>query len=239
MIIHVFNSGKALAQAASIVFASQILKKPDTVLGLATGSTPIDLYRELAKLYEAKVLDFSGVSSFNLDEYVQIPYSHPASYHAFMQEELFQYINMKETHVPDGNAQNLDEECRRYDETILSSSGIDLQLLGIGHNGHIGFNEPSDRFVYGTHVFDLTDSTIKANTRFFESDEQVPRRAMSMGIGTIMSARSILLLALGKGKAAAVRDMVKGEITPRLQASILRSHKDVTILLDQEAASLL
>ena len=239
MVLHVFQSGKDLARAAAAIFAAQILKKPDSVLGLATGSTPLDTYSELIKLYEDKVLDFSMATSFNLDEYVQIPHDHPASYHDFMRENLFSHINMKDSFVPDGNAEDMDRECARYDAEIVLAGGIDLQLLGIGHNGHIGFNEPSDRFVYGTHVVELTQSTLKANLRFFEREDLVPRRAVSMGIGTIMSSKSIILLALGKEKAQAVYDMVRGEMTPRVQASILRVHPDVTVLLDSGAASLL
>ncbi len=236
MILHVFENEGSLARAAAAIFAAQILKKPDSVIGLATGSTPVSTYGELVRLYEEKVLDFSRVTSFNLDEYVGLPLSHPESYYAFMHRHLFDRINIRDTHLPNGLAADLTGECRKYDEAIRKAGGVDLQLLGIGNNGHIGFNEPADQFVYGTNVITLTESTISANRRFFDSAEDVPRRAVSMGIGTIMSAGSILMLAMGAQKAEAVQAMVEGEVTPRMPASILRTHRNVTVLLDRAAA---
>ncbi len=236
MILHVFENEGSLARAAAILFAAQILRKPDSVIGLATGSTPISTYRELIRLYEEKVLDFSRVTSFNLDEYVGLPLSHPESYYAFMHRHLFDHINIRDTRLPNGLSSDLEGECRKYDEAIRKAGGVDLQLLGIGNNGHIGFNEPADHFVYGTNVIKLTESTIQANRRFFKDGEEVPRRAVSMGIGTIMSARSILLIALGEAKADVIKAMLEGEVTPKVPASILRTHRNVTVLLDKAAA---
>ena len=237
MIIQVYPNAKAVAQAAAMLIAAQITKKPDSVLGLGTGSTPIDTYQELIRLYQEKAVDFSNASTFNLDEYVHLPISHACSYHAFMQVQLFDHVNFKASFLPDGNAKDLNRESRRYDTAIQKAGGLDLQLLGIGHNGHIGFNEPADNFGYGTQVVNLTDSTIQANKRFFKSDRDVPRQAISMGIGTIMAADEIMLLALGAEKADAIKKTVKGPVTPRLPASILRLHKKVTLLLDEGAAS--
>ena len=237
MIIQVYPNAKAVAQAAAMLIAAQITKKPDSVLGLGTGSTPIDTYQELIRLYQEKAVDFSKASTFNLDEYVHLPISHACSYHAFMQVQLFDHVNFKASFLPDGNAKDLNRESRRYDAAIQKAGGLDLQLLGIGHNGHIGFNEPADNFGYGTQVVNLTDSTIQANKRFFKSDRDVPRQAISMGIGTIMAADEIMLLALGAEKADAIKKTVKGPVTPRLPASILRLHKKVTLLLDEGAAS--
>ncbi len=237
MIIKVFSSPKALAQAAALLFASQITRKPDSVIGLATGSTPIGTYQEMIRLYREKAVDYSQASTFNLDEYVGLPTSHPCSYYAFMHEQLFDHVNFKSSSLPDGNARDLKKECRRYDAAIRKAGGVDFQLLGIGRNGHIGFNEPADDFGYGTQIVSLTDSTIQANKRFFKSEREVPRQAVSMGIGTIMEAREIMLLALGSDKKDAIHGLVKGPVTPWLPASILRFHQHVTLLLDEAAAA--
>ena len=237
MIVHVFENAAQVARAAAALFTAQILKKPDSVLGLATGSTPIDTYQELIRLHKDGILDFSRVTTFNLDEYVGLPADHEQSYDYFMRQQLFSHINIKSTHLPSGIAPDMTQECRDYEELIKQAGGIDLQLLGIGNNGHIGFNEPADAFPYNTNITSLADSTIKANRRFFTSEDEVPKTAISMGIGTIMEARSILLLAMGEGKADAILQMVEGPITPRLPASILRSHTSVTVLLDKAAAS--
>lgn len=237
MVVHVFDTPAQVARAAAAVFAAQVLRKPDSVLGLATGSTPVDTYKELIRLHKDGILDFSGVTTFNLDEYEGLPSSHPESYVAFMKRNLFDQVNIKQSHLPNGEAKDQQAECKAYDELIRQAGGVDLQLLGIGNNGHIGFNEPADHFVYDANLVALTPSTIQANRRFFDSEDQVPRRALSMGIGTIMEAKSILLLALGESKAEVVRAMVEGDITPQVPASILRAHKDVTILLDRAAAS--
>ncbi|MDI9521565.1 MAG: glucosamine-6-phosphate deaminase [Bacillota bacterium] len=237
MIVHVFESKDQVAKAAGAIFAAQILKKPDSILGLATGSTPIETYAELVKMYKAGILDFSKAKTFNLDEYVGLPASHPESYISFMRRNLFDHINLKEYHLPNGLAKDLEQECRDYENTIKQAGGIDLQLLGIGNNGHIGFNEPNDHFVYSTNRVKLAESTIKANRRFFDSEDQVPREALSMGIGTIMQAKSILMICLGEGKAEVVEKMINGPVDPKVPASILRTHHHVTVLLDQAAAS--
>ena len=236
MIVHVFENAAQVARAAAALFTAQILKKPDSVLGLATGSTPIDTYQELIRLHKDGILDFSKVTTFNLDEYVGLPADHEQSYDYFMRKQLFSHININNTHLPSGIAPDMARECRDYEDKIHQAGGIDLQLLGIGNNGHIGFNEPADAFPYNTNITSLADSTIKANRRFFASEDEVPKTAISMGIGTIMEARSILLLAMGSGKADAIAQMVEGPITPRLPASILRSHPSVTVLLDKAAA---
>ena len=221
--------------------AAQVIRKPDSVIGLATGSTPIPTYQELINLCKGGVLDFSRVKSFNLDEYCNLPVGHECSYHSFMKENLFDHINIEaeNTHVPDGNAKNPQEECARYDMAINRAGGIDVQILGIGRNGHIGFNEPADAFVYGCHIVNLTQSTIEANRRFFDSEKDVPRQAISLGVGSIMNARQVLLLATGEDKAEAIRKAICEDINPRTQASILRTHPDVIFLLDKAAAGLL
>lgn len=241
MQIHLYDRAEQVGRAAATLLAAQVIEKPDSVLGLATGSTPIPTYQALIELYQAGVVDFSKVKSFNLDEYCRLPITHECSYHSFMREQLFSHINISadNTHVPDGNAANAQEECANYDMSIARAGGIDIQVLGIGRNGHIGFNEPSDSFVYGCHIVNLTQSTIQANRRFFDSENDVPRQAISLGIGSIMNARQVLLLATGEDKAQAIHDAICGDINPRTQASILRTHPNVVFLLDKAAAGLL
>ena len=237
MNVHVFKSPALVAKAAAAIFTSQLLRKPDSVLGLATGSTPVLTYQELVRLHKEGVLDFSRARTFNLDEYVGLPVEHPESYVSFMRRNLFDHVNFKESRLPNGLAKDLEKECRDYEKEIEAAGFVDLQLLGIGNNGHIGFNEPGADFPYATNLTNLTESTIQANQRFFDSIDQVPRQALSMGIGTIMSARSVLLLATGANKAPVIAKMVEGPITPAVPASILRGHRDVTVLLDEDAAS--
>jgi len=241
MQIHVYDNAAQVGQATALIFAAQILEKPTAVLGLATGSSPIPTYQELARLNKAGIIDFANVISYNLDEYVNIPEDHVCSYHQFMKDELFSHINIKpeNTHVPNGNAADLAQEGKEYDAAIEAAGGIDLQLLGIGRNGHIGFNEPGSKFIYGCHAVDLTQSTIEANRRFFDSEKDVPRQAISLGVGSIMNARKVVLIATGADKAEAIRDAVHGEIDPQVQASILRAHPNVIFMLDKAAASLL
>ena len=239
MVIHVFEQANQVAAAAAAIFTAQLLHKPASVLGLATGSTPEDTYRELIRLHQAGVLDFSQATSFNLDEYVGLAPDHPQSYADFMRRNLFSQVNFKASHLPRGQAKDLAQECRDYEALIQQAGGVDLQLLGIGNNGHIGFNEPGEAFTFDTNLTTLTPSTIQANRRFFEREDQVPRQALSMGIGTIMKARRVLLLSLAEGKAQFIRDMVEGPITPQVPASILRGHPRVTVLLDRGAASAL
>ena len=241
MQIHVYENAAQVGQAAATLIAAQVLAKPASVLGLATGSTPIPTYQELIRLCKAGVLDFSQAQSFNLDEYCALPVEHEQSYHSFMKAQLFDHINIDpaRTHVPNGNAADQQAECAGYDEAIAQAGGIDIQILGIGRNGHIGFNEPSDAFVYGCHIVNLTHSTIEANRRFFDSEASVPRQAVSLGVGSILASRCILLLATGEDKAQAIHDTVCGDITSRTPASILKTHPNVILLLDRAAAGML
>ena len=234
-----FDTAAQVGQAAAVLINAQLLKKPESVLGLATGSTPIPTYEQLIQMYKDGVADFSKAVSYNLDEYVGIAVDHECSYHRFMDDNLFNHVNMRREaiHVPDGLAEDLDAAAAAYDEAIDAAGGIDIQVLGIGRNGHIGFNEPGEEFVYGCHVVDLTADTIDANKRFFDSADDVPRQAVSLGIGSIMKAKQILLIATGKDKAHAVNMMLNDAISPRVPATILRTHPNVIVLLDKEAAS--
>ncbi len=235
----VYATPSQVSEAAANLIAAQITRKPDSVLGLATGSTPVATYQRLIALHRAGALDFSQATTYNLDEYVGLPEEHRCSYHRFMAEQLFSHVNLRHEccHLPNGNAADLAAEAAAYDRAIEQAGGIDLQLLGIGHNGHIGFNEPGPAFLYGCHVVTLSPSTIQANTRFFDSEADVPRQAISLGIGAIMSARQVLLLATGVDKAEAVRRAVEGDVDPQIQASILRLHPNAILLLDRDAAS--
>ena len=238
MEFHVYENARAACEAAGVLLAAQITRKGDSVLGLATGSTPIPAYEMLVQWYNRGVIDFDSVRTFNLDEYVGIDEKNPLSYHAFMQEHLFSKINLRpeNAHLPSGHSL---ADAQAYDRAIHEAGGIDIQLLGIGRNGHIGFNEPAEEFTYGTHVVTLAQSTIEANARFFASADEVPRQAISMGIGNIMAARCVVLVATGKSKAQAVYDTIRGPITPRVPASILQLHPCCVILSDREAAALM
>lgn len=228
-----------MSRKAANLISAQVILKPDCVLGLATGSTPIGAYKQLSEWYQKGDVDFSQVSTYNLDEYRGLSHDDPQSYHYFMRDNFFNHINIDidNTHVPDGANPDAAAACAEYDAMVAAAGYPDLQLLGIGNNGHIGFNEPSGVFYKGTHVVDLTDSTIDANKRFFEHREDVPKQAITLGMGGIMSARKVIMLAFGKGKADAVRAMVNGEIDPKCPASILQLHRNVTVLLDCEAAA--
>ncbi len=230
------ESYEKLSQKAADIIAAQIIMKPDCVLGLATGSSPVGIYQELVKKYKNGEIDFSCVRSVNLDEYVGLDEVHPQGYRRFMQDNLFDHVNIlrENTYVPNGCAKDYDEECRAYDKMICSLGGIDLQLLGIGLDGHIGFNEPSSCFEKGTHVVELEKSTIKANSRFFEKEEDVPTKAVTMGMGSIMQARKILLVANGKAKMQILNDALNGPITPEVPASILQLHHDLTVIYSAE-----
>ena len=221
-----------LSKKAAIIMAAQVINNPRSVLGLATGSTPEGLYLELANLSKEGLLDFEEIKTFNLDEYYGLTSEHPQSYHHFMREKLFQYINIKDEniHIPDGSTTNPEEECNRYEDMIRQSGGIDLQLLGIGRNGHIGFNEPSTDFSNQTDLVNLTEDTIEANQRFFETKDEVPKKAISMGIKTIMQAKKVLLIASGADKKDALERTINQPVTPEVPASILQFHPDVTIL---------
>ncbi|EFU74645.1 MAG: glucosamine-6-phosphate deaminase [Enterococcus italicus] len=210
----------------------EAMDKGITTLGLATGSTPVTLYQEMV----TSALDFSHLTSVNLDEYVGLSGENPQSYRYFMNEHLFNKKPFKETFVPNGQAKDLDEECARYND-IIAQHPIDLQVLGIGRNGHIGFNEPGTSFDVQTHVVALTDSTIEANKRYFDSIEEVPTHALSMGIASILKSKQIILMAFGKEKAAAVAKMIEGPVTEQLPASVLQMHPNVIVIVDEQAAS--
>ena len=229
-----------MSRKAGNIMAAQVVAKPDCVLGLATGSTPIGAYKRLVEGYEAGDLDFSQVKTYNLDEYRGLPGTHDQSYRYFMNVNLFDHVNIDKanTHVPDGLMEDYEAACAEYDAAVAAAGGQDLQLLGIGNNGHIGFNEPGDAFVKGTHCVDLTESTIQANSRLFDSIDDVPRQAYTMGIGTIMAAKMVLVMANGEVKAQAVHDMIYGPITPSCQASILQLHPNVVVVADEAALSL-
>lgn len=228
-----------MSRKAANIIASQIILKPDCVLGLATGSTPIGAYKHLVEKYEQGDLDFSQVTTVNLDEYKGLPRENDQSYYYFMHDNLFDHVNVKpeNTHLPDGTKADSDEECARYEELIRSLGGQDLQLLGLGHNGHIGFNEPSAVFEKTTHCVDLQERTIEANKRFFASADDVPRQAYTMGIGTIMQAKKVLVVVSGEDKAETVAKAFFGPVTPEVPASILQFHKDVIIVADEAALS--
>ena len=228
-----------MSRKAANLISAQILLKPDCVLGLATGSTPIGIYDQLVEWYKKGDLDFSTVKTVILDEYKGLTRDNEQSYYYFMHHHLFDRVNIDEenTHVPNGKVENGDEECLRYEALIKSMGGVDLQLLGLGRNGHIGFNEPAADFPKITHCVDLTESTIEANKRFFASADEVPRQAYTMGIGTIMKADKILVVANGENKADAVAAMVQGKINPEVPASILQLHNNVILVADEAALS--
>lgn len=228
------------ARAARIV-ANLVRRKPNCVLGLATGSTPLGMYAELARMHREEGLDFSRVVTFNLDEYVGLEPAHPQSYRHFMDEHFFRHINidLRNTHVPDGRALDFDAHCQQYEKLIHDHGGIDLQVLGIGSDGHIAFNEPGSSLGSRTRLKTLTAETVRDNARFFGSEEAVPRLAITMGVGTILESRQCLLLACGRNKARAIRDTVEGPITAQVTASALQLHRDVICIVDEEAAALL
>jgi glucosamine-6-phosphate deaminase len=230
-----------MSRKAANIIAAQVIMKPDCVLGLATGSTPIGTYKELIKAYENGDLDFSLVKTANLDEYRGLEKTNDQSYDYFMKDNLFNHINInfENLNIPNGEKPDAEEECARYEAVGKALGGQDLQLLGMGHNGHIGFNEPADEFPKETHCVDLQESTIQANKRFFEKVEDVPTQAYTMGIGTIMQAKKILVVASGADKAEIVKKAFFGPITPQVPASILQLHPDVTVVVDEAAGSLI
>jgi len=238
MRIIVVENYEEMSKKAAVMIASQIILKPNSVLGLATGDTPLGMYKELIDMYHKKQIDFSEAKSFNLDEYYGLEKNNSQSYHHYMMENFFSHINIdkEKINIPDGKAENIQEECKSYDKKISDAGDIDIQVLGIGVNGHIGFNEPSVEFKAGTHLVNLDEKTIKSNSRFFNSIKDVPTKAISMGIKTILNSKKIVLLANGKEKADAIAKTVKGKICPEVPASVLQFHKDVTIILDKEAA---
>lgn len=228
-----------MGKVAAQIVAEQMRAKPHFVLGLATGGTPVPLYDELIRLHKDEGLDFSTTISFNLDEYIDLPVDHPECYRRFMDEKLFNHVNIHKpsTHVPDGNAEDMELECLQYEAWIEDVGGIDIQVLGIGHNGHIGFNEPGSSIASRTRVVKLTEGTRRANARFFEgSIDNVPTHAVTMGISTILESGTLLMLAAG-GKAAAIKAALEGPVTAACPASALQLHPDVTCILAEDAAS--
>ncbi|MDE6357561.1 MAG: glucosamine-6-phosphate deaminase [Eubacteriales bacterium] len=241
MVLHKAKDYNDMSRKAANVISAKVILKPDSVLGLATGSTPEGTYKQLIEWYKKGDIDFSKTKAVNLDEYKGLSKEDEQSYAWFMKTKLFEHINIKleNTYIPNGLAEEEESECKKYDELIKSLGGVDLQLLGIGTNGHIGFNEPNDFFQKGTHCVKLADETINMNSRFFESMDLVPKYAYSMGIQTIMCAKSILLIASGKAKANALYETVYGNIRPSVPGTILQLHPDVTIIADEDALSVI
>ncbi len=240
MEIIIKENGQAASEAAARVVARLVREKPNAVIGLATGSTPLMLYKELIRMHKEEGLDFSRVSTFNLDEYIGLPRDHEQSYYTFMWDNLFSQINIQpeNVHIPDGMTDDVPAFCAEYERKIVAAGGIDLQVLGIGSDGHVGFNEPTSSFASRTRIKTLTRQTVADNARFFDGDEsQVPHHCITMGIGTIMDARRNLLLAFGEGKADAIADMVEGPVAAIMPASILQHHPDAKIFIDEPAAA--
>ncbi|MBN1587563.1 MAG: glucosamine-6-phosphate deaminase [Candidatus Omnitrophica bacterium] len=230
---------ESMSKLAAEIIADVVRNKPNAVLGLATGSTPVGTYKELIRMHKEEGLDFSKVTTFNLDEYVGLPPEHDQSYRYFMNEQLFNHINVdkKNTHVPDGMADDIPAWCAWYEEQIKKAGGIDIQLLGIGGNGHIAFNEPGSSLGSRTRVKTLDEGTISDNARFFKSIDEVPRYAITMGIGTIMDAKTLVLLANKENKAKAILDTIEGPITANVPATVVQLHRDALIITDKAAAS--
>ncbi len=239
MKIYESDDYKGMSRKAANIVSAQVILNPACVLGLATGSTPIGMYQQLIDWYNKGDLDFSQVKSVNLDEYVGLAPTHDQSYRYFMQHNLFDHVNIDpaNTNVPNGLASDPEAECERYNEVIRSMGGIDVQVLGMGHNGHIGFNEPGQAFELETHVVDLTERTIEANARFFASKDEVPKRAITMGIKSIMQARQILVVVSGEDKAEIVKKAFFGPVVPQVPASILQMHPNVVLCGDKAALS--
>ncbi|MCD5325883.1 MULTISPECIES: glucosamine-6-phosphate deaminase [Pontibacillus] len=237
MNIIVTKDEQEMSQKAADLLQQRNKPESECVLGLATGGTPLGTYQELIRRYESGEMDFSNVTTLNLDEYVGVPKSHPQSYRSFMQENLFKHVNMdtRKAHIPDGQAVDLKEECARYEALIEEVGPPDIQLLGIGHNGHIGFNEPGSSFESETHVVELADSTREANARFFTSIEEVPTKAITMGIQSIMKAKKIVLIASGEKKADAIQKLLSQDVSEDFPASALHRHPDVTLIVDLAA----
>lgn len=240
MKVTVLKTAEEIGVAVAKIFTDEVKANPDCILGLATGASPIPTYQNIIKTHKEEGISFKGVKTYNLDEYCDLPKADKNSYYTFMHEQLFNGLDILEenVHFLDGNAADTDAECKRYDNEINEAGGIDVQLLGIGNNAHIGFNEPADAFTNGSFKVKLTDSTIEANKIYFD-ENPMPHYALTMGVNQIMSAKKIVLIATGPKKAEAIRNMIKGEVTPQVPASILQNHSDVEIFLDEAAASLL
>jgi glucosamine-6-phosphate deaminase len=232
-----FQSDEDFVQTGANLIASLLQSNPKAILGLATGSSPVGVYAKLVEMHQKGLVSFSKASSFNLDEYISLPVDHPQSYRSFMNEHLFNHIDIDPgmTHIPNGNAADMEVECLAYDKMLEEHGPVDLQILGIGSNGHIGFNEPDANLNSNTHVVDLLEDTLEANARFFDTLDDVPKQAVTMGIGAILKARQILLLVRGAGKAEAIRNAVEGPITTQCPASLLQSHPNVIVLVDEGA----
>ena len=239
MLVIVKENYAAMSKEVARLVADRMRKKPDMVLGLATGSTPLGTYEELIRMHREEGLDFSKVKTFNLDEYIGLSPYHPQSYHYFMMEKFFKHINIdqRNVHIPDGMVTDIDGHCEWYEEEIRKTGGIDLQILGIGANGHLAFNEPGSSLGSRTRIKTLTDQTVKDNARFFNDPKDVPKYAITVGIGTIMDARELLLLACGSKKAEAVRAAVEGAITAMCPATMIQMHRRATIIADKDAVT--
>lgn len=240
MEINIFKSAEEIGAAVARIFVDEVKNNPNCVLGLATGATPIPTYENIKKLHREENVSFKGVKTYNLDEYCDLPKSDKNSYYTFMHEQLFNGLDIAEenVHFLDGNATDCAAECKNYDDRINEAGGIDIQLLGIGNNAHIGFNEPAETFTNGSFKVKLTDSTINANKIYFD-ENQMPRYALTMGVKQIMNAKKIILIATGEKKAEAIKNMIKGPVTPQVPASVLQQHGDVIVFLDEAAASLI
>ena len=240
MEIRIFKTAEEIGVEAAKIFTDAVKSNPDCVLGLATGASPIPTYKNIIKTYNEGGISFKNVKTYNLDEYCDLPKNDKNSYYTFMHEQLFNGLDILEenVHFLDGNAVDCEAECKRYDNEINEAGGIDIQLLGIGNNAHIGFNEPAESFTDGSFKVKLTDSTIEANKIYFD-ENPMPHYALTMGVKQIMAAKKIILIATGPKKAEAIKNMIKGEVTPLVPASVLQEHDDVLIFLDEAAASLL
>ena len=239
MLVQITEDFNAMSKLAAEIIAERVRRKPDCVVGFATGSTPLGLYKELIRMHHEEGLDFSKITTFNLDEYVGLPPEHDQSYHYFMWEHLFNHINVDKrfVHIPMGMAKDIDAFCAWYEEKMVEAGGIDLQILGIGANGHIAFNEPGSSLGSRTRIKTLTGTTLEANARFFKKPEEVPKYAITMGVGTIMDAKELLLLASGVGKSDAIAATCEGPITAMCPATIVQMHRNATVIVDQAAAS--
>jgi len=237
MNIYKLQNEEDFVQTGANLIVSLLQSNPKAVLGLATGSSPVGVYARVVEMYQKGLVSFAKASSYNLDEYVGLPADHPQSYRSFMNEHLFNHvdIDLDRTHVPNGNAEDLEAECRAYDRMLEENGPVDLQILGIGSNGHIGFNEPDASLSSGTHVVDLLEETREANARFFPTIDDVPRQAVTMGIASILKAKQIVLLVRGEEKAEAIKNAIKGPITTQCPASLLQSHPNVVVLMDEGA----
>jgi len=237
-VVVVKNYYEISIQSAQLI-AEQITKKKNSVLGLATGQTPVGMYQELIKMFKRGDIDFSEVRTFNLDEYYGLPSKHPQSYHYYMWDTFFKYINIKKEniHLLNGATENIKEECNQYEILIQKHGGIDLQILGIGDNGHLGFNEPAIGLNSKTHLVNLSEETIQANSQYFDDIQKIPRQALTMGIGTIMKAKKIVLLANGRKKSQAIERTIHGPVSTEVPATVLQLHNNVLLIIDEEAAS--